>query len=62
VQGYRGIEDVYLSLPTIVNRSGIRDVLKVELSPDEDKALQRSAAALKAAISEIGLYEKAALT
>lgn len=55
IPGYYGIEDVALSLPTVVGRRGIERVLQLELSPEEEEGLRRSAGILKAAIAELGL-------
>jgi len=52
--GYLGVEDVYLSLPSIVNKTGVKQVLSVELSPQEEEAFKNSASTLKKIISEIG--------
>jgi len=45
--GYYGIEDVCLSLPTIVSREGIHKVLHLELNEQEKNALAYSAEVLK---------------
>jgi len=55
VDGYLGIIDVYLSLPAILNREGVREVLEIELSPQEEKALINSANSIKKVIKEVGL-------
>ncbi len=49
INGPYGLEDVCLSLPTIVNRTGIARVLYPPLSPEELAALHRSAEVLKKA-------------
>ena len=53
-KGYLGIENVYLSLPAIVNKTGIKQVLDIELSPQEKEAFRNSAQTLKKIISDIG--------
>ena len=53
--GYLGINDVYLSLPAIVNREGVREILKIELNAQEEKALKSSAQAIKNVIKQAGL-------
>lgn len=53
-KGYLGVEDVYLSLPAVVNRGGIKQILNIELSPQEEEAFKNSAATLKKVISDIG--------
>jgi len=54
IQSYAGIENVCLSLPTIVNRSGVEKVLPLELSESESAALHRSAEILLSTIRDIG--------
>ena len=55
VEGHYGIHGVCLSLPAIVDRSGIRQVLPVPLKEDEVARLRRSADAVRAAIASAGL-------
>ena len=55
VENYYGIQDVCLSLPAILNSSGIRDVLRLELSEKEQAQLQNSAAVLKATLQKLKL-------
>ncbi len=55
VSGYLGVSDVYLSLPAIVNRSGIKQVLDIDLDQTEQSAFLHSAATLKKIINEAGL-------
>jgi L-lactate dehydrogenase len=47
VEDYYSIHDVCLSLPTVVCRSGIESVLRLNLSDREVEALRHSAAVLK---------------
>jgi L-lactate dehydrogenase len=42
-------------LPAIVNHSGVRDVLRLELSQTEQEQLQNSAAVLKSTLQKLGL-------
>ncbi|MBQ3835326.1 MAG: L-lactate dehydrogenase [Elusimicrobia bacterium] len=55
VKDFCGINDVYLSLPAVVNRDGIRQVQKIELSDVEKTAFVKSANMLKGLLKEIGL-------
>ena len=55
VQDYYGVEDVCLSLPTVVGRSGIEKVLRIELSGQEQDRLRRSAEVLKSTIGQLDL-------
>ncbi|SDE87227.1 L-lactate dehydrogenase [Fontibacillus panacisegetis] len=52
---YNGVSDVYLGVPSIVDRSGVRQVLDLELSDQELQQFQSSANKLKAAIAELDL-------
>lgn len=53
VSDYYGINDVCLSLPTVVNRGGIERVLRLELNAEEQQGLRRSAAVLKDVIAQL---------
>ncbi|MDH5175018.1 MAG: L-lactate dehydrogenase [Elusimicrobiota bacterium] len=55
VQDYLGINDVYLSLPAVIDRKGVREVLKIELESEEKEAFKNSADAIKRVIKETGL-------
>lgn len=55
VEDYYGINDVYLSLPAVLNRQGVREILKVEFDTKERHQLENSGAAIKKVIKETGL-------
>jgi L-lactate dehydrogenase len=55
IGSYYGIEDVYLSVPTIVGRNGITRTLNLTLSDDEIKGLVNSSQVLKDMIKQVGL-------
>ncbi len=55
VEDYLGINDVYLSLPAVINKEGVREVLQIELNPQEKQAFKNSADAIKKVIRETGL-------
>lgn len=55
VTGYRGIDDVCLSVPTMVSHDGAGTLLPTPMSDAELTALHRSADALRAAAAEVGL-------
>jgi len=55
VEGHYGIRDVCLSLPAIVDRTGVRRVLPIPLAAQELERLRASAAAVGAAIASIDL-------
>ncbi|MNJ64981.1 L-lactate dehydrogenase [compost metagenome] len=52
---YNGVSDVYLGVPSIVDRTGVRQVLDLELNNEELAQFQRSAEKLKSAIAELSL-------
>jgi L-lactate dehydrogenase len=53
ISGYYGLEDVCLSLPTVINRNGVERVLQLELSDQEVEKLRHSADILKATIAKL---------
>ncbi|HUW23635.1 MAG TPA: L-lactate dehydrogenase [bacterium] len=55
VEDYLGINDIYLSLPAVINKEGVREVLKIELNPQEKQAFKNSADAIRRVIRETGL-------
>ena len=52
---YRGIDDVCLSVPSVVGRHGVGARLDVSMSDDELAGLRRSADTLRAAARQLGL-------
>ena len=54
IDGYYGIDDVYLSVPAIVGRQGIERTLPLALSTGEAAALQRSAQQPRESIHALG--------
>lgn len=52
--GYRGIDDVCLSVPSLVNRGGIEVHLPVPMDDREDAGLRSSAEAVRNAIRSLG--------
>jgi L-lactate dehydrogenase len=55
VNGLYGIEDVYLSLPAVVNRQGISRIVQLDLNPLEEQQLKQSAQILRHAIEGLAL-------
>jgi L-lactate dehydrogenase len=53
INDYYGVDDVCLSLPTIIDRSGVKEVLRLQLSPTEIEQLQHSASVLKSIIADV---------
>jgi L-lactate dehydrogenase len=52
--GYAGISDVCLSVPSVVNRTGVLRVLPVPLSAAGREGLHRSARAIRAVLDQLG--------
>jgi len=55
IEEYHGISDVCLSLPTVVDRSGVARVLRLDLTSEEIEGLRRSAEVLQATIAQLNL-------
>ena len=58
VEGYDGIDGVCLSLPAIIDRSGVRRVIPIPLSDEEMAKLVNSAAAIRAMLANDASGEK----
>lgn len=55
VQNYYGKTDLYMSLPAVVNKSGIREILDVRLNNKEIEQFKKSADTIKTVIRELSL-------
>ncbi len=55
LNGKYGLNNVALSLPTIIGKKGIKKVLELDLADNEEKALKKSAAVLSSIIDELDL-------
>ncbi len=53
--GLYDIDDVYLSLPAVVNWHGVNRIVRLSLSPEEEQQLKRSAELLHEIIKELQL-------
>ncbi len=53
INDYCGVGDICLSIPSIVNRNGVEEFLKLELSQSEQKQFSHSAETLKGLVREI---------
>ena len=53
IENFEGIEDIYFSLPCVVNRNGIDKIIRPLLSIQENQALKKSAKVIKSYIDEI---------
>jgi L-lactate dehydrogenase len=54
LEGYLGIDDVCLSVPSIINRTGVEVVLEIPLSEQEREGLRHSADTIRHAIRTLG--------
>ncbi|MDR0618063.1 MAG: L-lactate dehydrogenase [Endomicrobium sp.] len=54
LEDYYGISDIYLSVPAIVHRQGIRQIMKVDFDKQELEALKSSASKIKEVIKASG--------
>ena len=55
LNNYHGISDVYLGVPSIVDRSGVREVLKLNLNEKEEQLLHKSGNKIKELIGSISM-------
>jgi len=55
IEDYYGIRDVCFSLPTVVDRGGVEQVLRLDLAPEEIEGLRRSARVLKTTLDQLDL-------
>ncbi|WP_435185148.1 L-lactate dehydrogenase [Halobellus sp. EA9] len=55
VDGQHGLDGVYVSLPCVVNRGGVREVLEFDLSGNERQALDDSAAVVRESVEKLDL-------
>jgi L-lactate dehydrogenase len=55
IDNYYGMSDVCFSLPTVINRDGVQEILRIALDPQELEKLRHSAEVLKAVIGKLDL-------
>ena len=46
LNGLYGLDDVFLSMPTIIDKTGAREIVEIKLKEDEEAALKKSASVL----------------
>jgi malate dehydrogenase len=51
--GIHGLKDVYIGLPAVLNRSGVREIVELKLTADEQAALKKSADSIKENIAQM---------
>ena len=55
IDRYYGIDDVYLSLPAVIDRGGVEGLLRLQLEEMEIVGLRRSAEVLKSTLAQLDL-------
>jgi malate dehydrogenase len=55
LEGEYGIRGLYVGVPVKLGRRGIEQIVQIQLTPDEDAALQQSAAAVKELVDKLGV-------
>lgn len=55
ISGYYGINDVYLSLPSVIGHNGIKRTMYLKLNEKEQKGIQNSANVLHETLDKIGV-------
>lgn len=55
VENYHGLSDVYMGVPCVVDRQGVREVLDIKVTEEEKALLHRSAGKLKDLIETISV-------
>jgi L-lactate dehydrogenase len=53
LDGQYGVNDVYIGVPAVVNRQGVREVVELDLSAEEAVAFTHSVDVLKQAASQV---------
>jgi L-lactate dehydrogenase len=55
INDYLGSRDVYLSMPAVVNRRGVREILRIGLNAKEERAFKHSFTEIQTIIHAAGL-------
>jgi len=55
LQGEYGIRDLFVGVPVKLGARGVEDIIQIKLTPEEDAALKKSAAAVKELTDVIGV-------
>ena len=58
LRGEYGIENLFIGVPVILGKNGIEAIIELELTPEEKKALQASAAAVRKGMEELSTFFK----
>ena len=55
LQGEYGIRDLFVGVPVKLGARGVEQIVEITLTPEEDAALKKSAAAVKELVDVIGV-------
>ena len=55
LQGEYGINDLFVGVPVKLGARGAEEIIQIKLTPEEDAALKKSAAAVKELVDVIGM-------
>jgi len=55
LKGEYGVKDTYCGVPASLGKDGVRKVIELKISDADLKALQKSAAGVKANIEKLGI-------
>lgn len=55
LEDYHGVSNIYLSVPAIINRSGVKELIKLPLDKKEIEDFQKSAATIREVNDSLGL-------
>ena len=55
LQGEYGLRDLFVGVPVKLGARGMQQIIQIKLTPDEDAALKKSAAAVKELVDVIGM-------
>jgi malate dehydrogenase len=58
LRGEYGIENLFIGVPVILGKNGIEAIIELELTAEEKKGLQASAAAVRKGMEELGTFFK----
>ena len=55
LQGEYGVRDLFVGVPCKLGSRGLEQIIQIKLTPDEDAAFKKSAAAVKELVGVIGV-------
>ncbi len=55
LQGEYGVKDLFVGVPVKLGKRGVEEIIQIKLTPDEQAAFQKSAAAVKELTTVIGV-------